>query len=335
MQPITRETVVDRRQPAIRWSAVLAGAVVAVGLWGVLQVLGIGAGLAALDPDDATSAHGAALGTGAWSIIAPLIAMFVGGYVSAKLANTYDRRVAGAHAAVMWGVTAVAGLMFTLFMISHAALGTSRAGHHMGMEHMGMEHMGMEHKGMEQMGMEGREGAQVGVINDAQTEARDALVPINNRLRLAGKPQISPDQLIAAVRNSIDDGKVDREELQKAIAEQTALSKDESAVVATELGSRIDTIAARATRSSPAEHDVMNAAETAGKGLLAFGLAILVGIATAMLGAMLALRRFDRKDDERGGRVVRTDVREGETVHTTAPYPTTTTPTTPTTPTGV
>lgn len=323
MQPITRETVVDRRQPAIRWSAVLAGAAVAVGLWGVLQVLGLGAGLAALDPDDLTSARGAALGTGAWSIIAPLIAMFVGGYVAAKLANTYDRRVAGAHAAVMWGVTAIAGLMFTLFMFSHAALGASRAGHHMGMmERHGGAHMGMTDR---------REGAQVGVISDAQTEARDALVPINNRLRLAGKPQISPDQLVTAVRQSIDDGEVDREDLEKNIAEQTALSKDESAVVANELGSRIDTIAARATRSSPAEHDVMNAAEVAGKGLLAFGLSILVGIATALLGALLALRRFDRKDDERGGRVIR-DVRETETVHTTAPYPTTTPPTTPPTP---
>jgi len=306
MQPITRETVLDRRQPAIRWSAVLAGAAVAVGLWGVLQVLGIGAGLAALDPDDLTSARGAALGTGAWSIIAPLIAMFVGGYVSAKLANTYDRRIAGAHAAVMWGVTAIAGLVFTVFMISHAAFGAARAGHHMGMDR--------------------REGVQVGVISDAQTEARDALVPINNRLRLAGKPQISPDQLVTAVRMSVDDGEVDREQLQKAIAEQTALSKDESAMVATELGSRVDTIAASATRSSPAEHDAMNAAEVAGKGMLAFGLSILVGIATALLGALLALRRFDRKDDERGGRVIR-DVRETETVHTTAPYPTTTPPT--------
>ncbi len=297
--------MVDRRQPAIRWSAVLAGAAVAVGLWGVLQVLGIGLGLAALDPDDASSARGAALGAGAWSVLAPVIAMFVGGYVSAKLSNTFDRRTAGEHAAVMWGITAIAGLMFTLWMVSHAAFGAAQVRNEM-----------MDRPGM-----------QMGAVSDAQTEARDALVPINNRLKLNGKPQITPDQLVMAIRGSMDDGEVDREDLEKSIAKQTALSQDEAGVVANELGSRINTIAARATRSSPQEHDAMNAADKAGKGMLAFALAVLVGMATAILGAMLALRRFDRKDDDRGGRVTR-EVRETEPVHTTAPYPTATPPTT-------
>jgi hypothetical protein len=305
MQPITRETVVDRRQPAIRWSAVLGGTAVALGLWGVLQVLGIGAGLAALDPDDASSARGAALGTGVWSMIAPLIAMFVGGFVAAKLSNTYDRRVAASHATVMWGVAATAGLVFTMWMAAHAAFGAARHGDYMG-GGMGRHDMMM----------------QPGIVSDAHSEARDALTPINNRLKLQGKPQIMPDQLVAAVRGAIDDGELDHEDLVKGLAEKSALSKDEAAAVVTELGPRADIIATHAARPTPMEHAAMNAAETAGKGLFALGIAIILGIGTSILGAMLAMRR-NRTDDDRRDREIRT----GEVV-TTPPYP----PVTPTAP---
>jgi len=305
MQPITRETVVDRRQPAIRWSAVLAGTAVAVGLWGVLQVLGIGAGLASLDPDDASSARGAMLGAGAWSVIAPLLAMFAGGFVAAKLSGTYDRRSAGTHAVVMWGITATMGLVFSLWMVSHAAFGVakhSEAG------------MGAKH-----------EMAHAGIVSDMHNDAREALVPINNRLRLAGKPQISADQLVGAARLATDDGELDRDDLEKHLAAKTALTRDEAKVVVGELGSRADGLATAADRATPAEHDAISAAESAGKGLLAMGIAILFGIGTAILGAIVALRSF--RDRNR---------RDGE-VYTTAPYPVTTpvTPVPPTTYPGV
>lgn len=302
MQPITRETIVDRRQQTVRWSAILAGTAFAVGMWGVIQVLGIGVGLTALDPDHASSVGPAAYGTGILTVIAPLFAMFAGGYLAAKLANTYDRRVAAAHAAVVWGLTAAAGLIFTLWMASQAALGAAKAVDK----------------------MDRQPDVQVGVVNDAQNEARDALVPINNRLRLADKPQISADQLVAAVRGATDDGVVDRDDLEKGLAKESALSKDEAAGVVTELGPRVNAIAQHANRSTPQEHDAMDAAETAGKALLALGVAILLGFVTALGGAMLAMRRFGKDDDHRGNRVIR-DMRDTEMpVHTTAQYPTTT-----------
>jgi len=290
MQPITRETVVDRRQPAIRWSAVLAGTAVAVGVWGVLQVLGIGAGLVALDPDDASSARGVAIGTGAWSVIAPLIAMFAGGFVAARLANTYDRRVAGTHALVMWGLTATTGLVFTLWMVAHAAFGVAKHGE---------RGMGARH-----------EMAHAGIVSDAHNDAREALVPINNRLRLQGKPQITAEQLVGATRMATDDGELDKDDLEKSLAEKTALTRDEAKLVVSELGSRAEGLATRADRATPEEHDAMKAAEAAGKGLLAMAIAILLGIGTAILGAIVALRTFGDRNR-----------RDGE-VYTTAPYPT-------------
>jgi hypothetical protein len=298
MQPITRETIIDRRQPAIRWSAVLAGTAVAVGLWGVFQLLGIGAGLVALDPDDAMSARGTALGIGAWSVLAPLIATLVGGFVAAKLANTYDRRIAGAHGFVVWGLTAIAGLVATLWMAKVAAVGAMHAG------------AGDRHE-MTHANAAGANGY------DANRDAQDALMPINQRLRLQGKAQITPDQLIKAAREAIKDDQFDNDKFVEELDDETALSRDEAKDVATQLGPRAQSLAQRMPAATPTEHDAMDAAKNAGKGLLALAVSILLSIGTAILGAMLALRRFGKDKDDRGR-----EIRERE-VHTTAPYPAT------------
>jgi hypothetical protein len=122
MQPsITRETIVDRRQPAIRWSAIFAGTAVAVGVWLLLQIFGMGAGLAAIDTDNAGSLRGAGIGTTVWSLIVPLIALFIGGYVAGKLAATLDSRVGGLHGVVVWALTSVAGVMLAVSLISAIA----------------------------------------------------------------------------------------------------------------------------------------------------------------------------------------------------------------------
>jgi hypothetical protein len=85
MQPITREAVlVDRRQPVLRWSAVFAATISSIGFWILLQLIGVGIGLAAVDLDDIASPHGVGAGAIAWSLISPLIAMFLGGFVAGK-----------------------------------------------------------------------------------------------------------------------------------------------------------------------------------------------------------------------------------------------------------
>jgi hypothetical protein len=118
MQPITRETIFDRRQPAVRWSAIFAGTAVAVGVWLLLQVFGMGAGLAAVDADNAGSLRGVGIGTSVWSLLAPLIAMFIGGWVAGKLAATRDDKVGGLHGVIVWALTSVLGVMLAVSLIS-------------------------------------------------------------------------------------------------------------------------------------------------------------------------------------------------------------------------
>jgi MFS family permease len=118
MRPITRETITDRRQPALRWSAVFAGATVAVALWVLLQMLGIGAGLATVDVIDAGSRRTASIGTTVWTLFAPLVALFIGGLVAGRLASTYDAKVGAMHGFIAWAFASLLGMFATISAVS-------------------------------------------------------------------------------------------------------------------------------------------------------------------------------------------------------------------------
>src|SRR5688572_3421870 len=109
MKPIEHEIIIDRRRPAVRWGAMFAGTAVAIGIWIFLQLLGTGVGLASVDAANVGSLQNAGVGTGIWSLIAPAVALFVGGLVVARVSNTSDRVTNGIHAAVTWSVTTIVG----------------------------------------------------------------------------------------------------------------------------------------------------------------------------------------------------------------------------------
>lgn len=111
----------DRRQPALRWSAVFAGVAIAVALWSLLQMLGMGVGLASVDVDDAGSLRHASIGNSVWSMIAPLLALAVGGYVAGRLAHTFDQRVGAMHGFVTGALSAVVGLILAVSLVSMLA----------------------------------------------------------------------------------------------------------------------------------------------------------------------------------------------------------------------
>lgn len=118
MKPFSRETIVDRRQPQLRWSAIFGGAVLAIGLWALLQILGTGLGLAAIDTASVDSAKGAGLGTGIWSLIAPLIAMFLAAFLTGRLSGSTSRKLGAMHGAVMWALATFLGLWAVLAIIT-------------------------------------------------------------------------------------------------------------------------------------------------------------------------------------------------------------------------
>lgn len=78
------------------------GIAIGVGTWLLLTVLGMGLGLRSDD-------H-AAMASGAWSMVAALLAMFLGGYVASHLAHTPDSKLGALHGAVTWAVGTVLGI---------------------------------------------------------------------------------------------------------------------------------------------------------------------------------------------------------------------------------
>jgi MFS family permease len=114
---------------------VFAGGACSVGIWLLLELLGIGAGLYAHNAaDSAGGMHAATVATRVWSLVAQVIALFVGGLVTGKFAQTYERKLAGLHGLVMWALTSLVGMWATVWVITMITAGAQRAGYTMGVE---------------------------------------------------------------------------------------------------------------------------------------------------------------------------------------------------------
>jgi hypothetical protein len=289
MQPtISREAVMyDRRQPTFRWSAVFAGVAASVGIWMLLQLLGTGIGLAAVDTDDAGSLRGVGIGTTVWSLIAPLIAMFCGGLLTGKLAQTQDRKLGGAHGLVMWAITSIVGLWALLSIVTALGSAVSHAG-------------GVAAQAAGNALSSTANKIDPGEAMDALgVDADDMLGPVNQQLAAQGKPTITAAQLRAATRGVARDaargGGVDRERLIDQLAANTQLSRADAADVARQVESRWRSVGAKARDlGERAEGYALDAADATGKALATVGLSLLLGLVTAVVGAMIAAHRTRR-----------------------------------------
>ena len=97
------------RFAAIRWGAILGGVVVGLSTQLVLALLGVAAGLSAVDVTERDIGVGnvsnAPMWTGIWQGVSMLIAAFVGGYVAARMSGLRRRSDGMLHGFVSWGAT--------------------------------------------------------------------------------------------------------------------------------------------------------------------------------------------------------------------------------------
>ncbi|WP_225000165.1 hypothetical protein [Cesiribacter sp. SM1] len=87
----------------ISWGAIFAGALVAIVVMLLLNLLGIGIGLGSINPVEESNAF-SGLGTGAiiWWVVSNLIAIFAGGYVAGRLAGVPLRTASTLHGILAW-----------------------------------------------------------------------------------------------------------------------------------------------------------------------------------------------------------------------------------------
>lgn len=84
----TEVTIIDQNRTGVSWSAVLAGAVVAISVMVVLNLLAVGIGISSIDlTGDPDPLAGVAGGLGWSMIIINLLALAAGGYVSGRFAS--------------------------------------------------------------------------------------------------------------------------------------------------------------------------------------------------------------------------------------------------------
>ncbi len=108
----------------VSWPAVIAGAVVAVAVGAMLNLLGVALGAGAFNPYDLDGgdAEGFAAAAGMWAVVANSIALFVGGAVASRAAKYADHHKGALHGLSVW---ALAFLLAILIASGSAAVNTA------------------------------------------------------------------------------------------------------------------------------------------------------------------------------------------------------------------
>lgn len=288
----------------MRWGAVLAGAVLATGLWILLQTLGMGVGLSAVETDDAGNLKGIGIGTGIWSVLAPLIAIFIGAYFAGRLSATRDRKVGAMHGAIVWALSTLLGLWAVVSLISGLASGAMKIGG------------AAASAGATVVSGAARAGGELQPMQSLGIDTNDLLGPINQRLQEQGKPTVTADELNATMRavaqRGVREGELDRNVVVEELARNTKLSRADSEDVANHIMARYQAgkqeVGERVDQAQERAKDVaLEAADKTGKALLAGGVMMLLSLAAAIAGGAIGVPRY-RERTERADATPRTEV---------------------------
>lgn len=264
----------------VRWGAVFAGTLVAAGAWILLHLLGMAVGLSAIDPHEPGTLRSVGIGTGVWSLIAPAIALFLGGLATGWLTGPASRAARAIHGTVVWSLTTVVSITL-LWMTFSAIIGEVVA--------VGTTVASATVSGA--MGAMGPAGELTPESLGLSSE--DLLAPINQRLRAEGKPEVSPEQVTTAMREalrvSVREGRIDRQLIIDTFARYTPLSPADANEIAQSVQKRYDERVGQLVAT--ARERALAAADAAGKSMLGLCLAMLLALVGAVAGVMLGGRR--------------------------------------------
>jgi hypothetical protein len=111
----------------VSWGALFAGFFFGFGIWMLLLALGAGIGFAAFDPRDLQHWQGLGIGFGIWGVIAGIVAMFLAGWLAARLSSSESRTTGMLHGAALWGFMLVAGIWIATMAIGRTAATAAQA----------------------------------------------------------------------------------------------------------------------------------------------------------------------------------------------------------------
>ena len=293
--PLRSQLDLPRPPSNARWGAVIAGVFVTASLWLVLNLFGMGVGLTAIDPGDTNSLRGLGIGAGIWSLIAPILALFVGGLVVSRLYPTPNRVNRAIHGVLVWSVSSLAALAMILLVASNIVQGVASTG-------------AKVTSTAADIAKTAADAVDGGTLKSLGVDSDDLLGPINQRLRADGKPEVTGAQLEAAAKGALSSavrtGRVDRQVLVDALARNTALTPTDVDGIASAIESRWNEAKQRASElADRARRAGLQAAEATGKALMGLSIALMLGLLASVGGSLLTgqhdRRRIRTEDAER------------------------------------
>jgi hypothetical protein len=109
--------VVDTHPHAtMRWSAIIGGWLVAIGIASLMYVAGLAFGFSAFDPyNAAATAKGIGMGTAIWMVLTWAASLFLGGMFASWFDGRADQTVGALHGVTVWGLSvAASGLLLAI-----------------------------------------------------------------------------------------------------------------------------------------------------------------------------------------------------------------------------
>lgn len=121
MATVGSEAAGARMLPRLSWSAVIAGALLALASHVVLGLVGAAMGLAAAPADSEGLGAGAAI----WALLTPFVATLLGAWLAVRMSGERDDAGANVHGVIVWCIGLLAG---ALFLAGSMAAGAMTAG---------------------------------------------------------------------------------------------------------------------------------------------------------------------------------------------------------------
>jgi hypothetical protein len=261
--------------PRPSWSAILSGAFAALGIGIFLFALGIAIFFSAAD----NSPKGAMDWLAIWSLIVPIISVFFGALLCARIAGPTNRFGGALHGLSVWGFFyVIGGVVLALFLTPILTSASTLAG------------SALSTAGNAATAVAGSSGK---VASTLGLDANTFLGPVNQKLEARGQNPLTVAQLKTAiddgVRASIAHGTFNKQIFVNTVAHDTSLTPAEANDVFGSVGGGLGNI--KSSVRSAYNHFVD------GLSLYTWFLFISIGLALigALLGSSLAVSRTQRE----------------------------------------
>lgn len=264
----------------VSWGAVLAGAVVALSVQLLLSLLGLGIGLATVDPaaGDTPGAATFGIATGIFYGVVTLVSLFAGGWVAGRLAGMPVRTDGLLHGLVTWSVA-----MLLLLYVVTTSVGALLSGT------LGIVSNALQAAGQ---GVQAAAGAvaESGIGDEAMSNLeRQAEQLLGDAQQAAGAQDTAGllERVIAVAEGGVSDQ--ERQQIVDQIVQQTGITREEVEAQLQQMEAQYQE--ARAAAEEQAREAAQATSEAVSQGAFWSFVALLLGAIAAAVGGLVGTPR--------------------------------------------